>query len=141
MIKIQFGPEGYPQYFFIDDEEAPKDAIEVTEEQLEAARSSDLWLAPDGELTTPPVYVPPIFAVDRVTMRQAKLALSRNGLLTPANEAIASLVGSQGDEARIEWETASHLNRSHPLVSALGVFLNLSESRIDDLFEQAAAIQ
>ncbi|MFG6573211.1 hypothetical protein ACGYLO_16580 [Sulfitobacter sp. 1A13353] len=93
----------------------------------------------DGEAFTPPPPGPePVPAA--VSMRQARLALSRNGLLANAESAIAGMTGSAGDEARIEWEYATELRRDHPLVAALGQTLSLDDAAQDDLFKQAAAI-
>lgn len=75
-----------------------------------------------------------------VTMRQAKLALSRAILLGRANSAIGAMPGQAGEEARIEWEYATTLRRDHPLVSGLGQALGLSAADIDALFVTAAAI-
>lgn len=96
------------------------------------------WLY-DGQTFTPPPPEPePV--PDAVSMRQARLALSRNGLLANAETAIAGMTGSAGDEARIEWEYATELRRDHPLVVALGQTLGLDDAAKDDLFRQAAAI-
>lgn len=89
----------------------------------------------DGETFTAPAPLPePV--PDSVSMRQARLALSRNGLLTDAEAAISAA----GDEAQIEWEYATSLRRDHPLVVSLGQTLGLDEAAKDALFFQAAAI-
>ncbi|MCM2503070.1 hypothetical protein NDN16_05185 [Aureimonas altamirensis] len=90
-----------------------------------------------NETYTPEVVVEPTTVV---TMRQAKIALSRRDLLAEANDAIAALPGQQGEEARIEWEYATQLERSHPLVAALGQQLELTEDDIDTLFIEASQI-
>ncbi|MFG6586073.1 hypothetical protein [Sulfitobacter sp. MOLA879] len=96
------------------------------------------WLY-DGETITPPPPEPdPVPAA--VSMRQARLALSRNGLLANAEGAIAAMTGPEGDEARIEWEYATELRRAHPLVVALGATLGLDDAATDDLFRQAVQI-
>ncbi|WP_062223068.1 hypothetical protein [Aureimonas sp. D3] len=85
--------------------------------------------------TPPPAPVPAT-----VTMRQARIALSRSGLLSKAEAAIAQMAGQAGEEARIEWEYAAELKRNHPLIAALGQALGLSAEAIDDLFREAATI-
>lgn len=75
-----------------------------------------------------------------VTMRQAKLALSRAIVLGRANTAISAMPGQAGEEARIEWEYATTLRRDHPLVAGLGQALGLTAGDIDALFISAAAI-
>ncbi|MEM5542941.1 hypothetical protein WNY61_09330 [Sulfitobacter sp. AS92] len=95
----------------------------------------DGWLVLSERPAPPPPPVP-----DVVSMRQARLALSRAGLLANAEAAIAGMTGEAGDEARIEWEYATELRRDHPLVAALGQTLGLDDAAKDDLFRQAAQI-
>ena len=87
-----------------------------------------------GTFTAPPAQPEAVPA--SVSMRQARLALSRNGLLADAETAISSA----GDEAQIEWEYATSLRRDHPLVVSLGQTLGLDDATKDALFIQAAAI-
>ena len=75
-----------------------------------------------------------------VTLRQAKLQLSRAGLLPAVDEFIAAMDGQPGEEARIEWNFATELRRDHQLVEALGPQFNLSSDDIDGLFVEAAKI-
>ena len=75
-----------------------------------------------------------------ITMRQARLQLSRVGKLKAADDAIAGMTGQPGEEARVEWEFATTLRRDHPLVAALGRTLGLDDPTIDDLFRTAAQI-
>ena len=96
------------------------------------------WLYDGETFTAPPPAPEPVPAV--VSMRQARLALSRAGLLANAETAIAGMTGAAGDEARIEWEYATELRRDHPLIVDLGVALNLEPEDVDDLFRQAAQI-
>lgn len=83
----------------------------------------------------PPSPVPP-----SVTMRQARLALSRAGVLKAAEDAIAAMPGQSGEEARIEWDYAAELRRDHPLVTGLGDTLGLDAGAVDDLFRSAASL-
>lgn len=75
-----------------------------------------------------------------VTMRQARLALLAAGLLDAVDAAIAGMPGNQGAAARIEWEYATTLDRSWPLVTALAGALGLDDAQLDALFEQAARL-
>ncbi|WP_295038249.1 hypothetical protein [Sulfitobacter sp.] len=110
----------------------------LAENWIEAGAAQIGWHY-DGENFTPPPPEPdPV--PDAVSMRQARLALSRNGLLADAEAAIAGMTGPEGDEARIEWEYATELRRDHPLVAALGQTLGLDDAAKDDLFRQAAQI-
>jgi len=87
----------------------------------------------------PPVIIPPIVP-QSVTMRQARLALSRAGLLATVDAAIANMTGSAGDEARIEWEFSSAILRGQALVAALAPVLGMTDAQLDQLFIAAAAL-
>ncbi|PKM43251.1 MAG: hypothetical protein CVV05_15505 [Gammaproteobacteria bacterium HGW-Gammaproteobacteria-1] len=76
-----------------------------------------------------PVAVPPV-----VTMRQARIALSRTGLLSQVDAALASLAGQEGEEARIEWEFSMVVERHRPLVQLLAPALGLTDQQLDELF-------
>jgi len=73
---------------------------------------------------------------DRVSARQARLALIGAGLIGTVEAAIGGL--SAYDQA--EWEYATEIRRDHPLIASLGVALSLSEGDIDDLFRIAGNI-
>lgn len=75
-----------------------------------------------------------------VTMRQARIALLHADMLAQVNAAVAALPGVEGDEARIEWEFSSTVERDRPLVQALSGVLGLSEQQLDDLFIAADAL-
>ncbi|WP_062220471.1 hypothetical protein [Aureimonas sp. D3] len=104
-----------------------------------AAWSGEDWLVqPIGDMPKP--LEPLVLVPAAVTMRQARIALSRAWLLSKAEAAIAQMAGQAGEEARIEWEYAAELKRDHPLIAALGQALGLSAEAIDDLFREAATI-
>jgi len=90
-----------------------------------------------GEFGTIAPYVaPPPVIPKLITMRQAKLALLQQGLLSSVNTAI-----EQSDEAvKIEWEYATEVKRSGTLVQAIASGLNLTEQQLDDLFVLAASL-
>ncbi len=75
-----------------------------------------------------------------VTQRQARLALRAAGKLAAVNAAIAGMPGDAGEDARIEWEFASTIDRASPLVAAMGAALAMDGPALDDLFRQAAAL-
>lgn len=75
-----------------------------------------------------------------VTMRQARIALSRAGILSAVNSAIAAMEGSAGDEARITWEHAAEVLRDGPLIGQLAPGLQLTDEAIDNLFITAARL-
>jgi hypothetical protein len=101
--------------------------VEMTDEELTEFRAG----LPDEVAPAAPSVV---------TMRQAKIQLSRAGILGAVNDFIDGMEGQAGEEARIEWDYATELRRDHPLVAALGPQFDLSEEDIDALFAEAAEI-
>lgn len=79
-------------------------------------------------------------ATQVVSMRQARLALLRTGLLTDVNNALSSLEGNAGEEARITWEYATEVVRSDALVLSLAQALNWTDTQIDNLFDLAKSL-
>jgi len=91
-------------------------------------------LVADGELVIAPYVSPPPAPVTQVTMRQARLALLAAGLLDAVEAAVA-----QADRAvQIEWEYATVVERTSPLVEAIGSGLGMDAEAIDNLFADAA---
>lgn len=72
----------------------------------------------------------------QVTMRQARLALLKAGLLDDAEAAIASA----GREAQLEWEYASVVERSNPAIAIVQQQQGVTDAQIDDLFREAAKL-
>lgn len=75
-----------------------------------------------------------------VTMRQARIALARSGLLASVDTALAAMTGQAGDEARIEWEFSSMVERDRSLVQSLAAGIGLTEQQLDDLFALASTL-
>jgi hypothetical protein len=75
-----------------------------------------------------------------VTMRQARIALSRAGLLGAVQTAITALPSQQREEAQIEWDYSSEVQRYNGFVSSLGPLMNLTPLQIDNLFITAAQL-
>jgi hypothetical protein len=74
----------------------------------------------------------------RVTMRQARLALLEAGLLDNVQKIIAGMQGVEGAAARIEWEYSSEMVRTQPLVETMAAALKLKPADIDALFLSAS---
>jgi len=70
-----------------------------------------------------------------VTMRQARIALHRAGILSTIEAALQDNV-----EAQIEWEYATTVDRNSALVTELASSLGLSPEALDALFDQASRI-
>lgn len=83
----------------------------------------------------PPTAQPKITVV---SMRQARRAMLRVGILDQVQAVIDSLPEEQAAEARIDWEFSTDVRRDWPLVVALGPALGLTDEQIDDLFTLAS---
>lgn len=70
------------------------------------------------------------------SMRQARLALSRQGLLGQVQAGIDAL----SEESQIEWEYAGSVERNSQLVQSLGAALGLTDEQLDDLFKLAITL-
>jgi hypothetical protein len=90
-----------------------------------------------GEMTehedAPVTTVEPI-KVSQVSMRQARLALLKAGLL----DAIDSHM-TEPDQ-RIWWDYATTVERNHPLVVQVAASISLTDEQVDDLFELASTL-
>ena len=71
-----------------------------------------------------------------VSMRQARLALLQQNLLSTVDAAIAA--GNEAD--KITWEYATEVNRGDSLVANLAAGLGLTEADLDNLFTLAASL-
>jgi len=83
---------------------------------------------------------PPKVIPYEVTMRQARLALLKNGLLDMVDAAIESLPSQQKEEARIEWGYSSAVVRDRELVRMIGAALGLTNDELDGLFIFASTL-
>lgn len=96
------------------------------------------WLFAGGSFTHPPI--PPAAVLTVVSMRQARRALLAAGLLPNVASALASLPSPQKEQAAIDWEFASTVDRSDALLISLGSALNLNSAALDALFIAADAL-
>lgn len=101
------------------------DLVQMTEEEIAE------YLNP----SSPEIIVP-----EKVTMRQARLALMQFGILDDVETLIQSLEGATGVAARIEWDYSSEVFRNKPFVVSLGAQLGLTDEQIDQLFINASQI-
>lgn len=102
----------------------------------EAAAIGDLYI--DGQFVKPEPPAPNI--PESVTMRQCHIALPDAGLLDAVKSSIATMPGTDGERARIDWEYAQEVRRDWPLIDGLGSQLGMTDQQIDDLFVAAAAV-
>jgi hypothetical protein len=114
-----------------DDASLPDGAITV---DAQPENASDLWNGSEW-VTSTPADVP-----QKVTMRQARLALLAAGLLDDVEAAIDALPEPPRRAARIEWEFSSEVFRDRDFVLMLGQALGLDSQEMDDLFITAATL-
>jgi len=86
---------------------------------------------PDAPPGVDVVYIPQV-----VSMRQARLALAKSGLLGTVNTAIKN--GTEEDQ--ITWEYATEVQRTDSLVTNLGAALGLTPEQLDGLFQLASTL-
>ena len=96
------------------------------------------WLFSGGNFTRP--SIPPAHAPTVVSMRQTRLALLAAGRLPAIASALASLPSPQKEQAAIDWEFATTVDRNSPLVAMLAGALRLDAAALDALFIAAAAL-
>ena len=117
------------------DEYTGPDAFIDAPDDFDIERLSEYRVV-DGQAVLPP---PP--PVTTITMRQARLALLRAGLLDNVNAAIAAIPDeTQRRAAQIEWEYAAIVERNSTLVQQLAPALGMTEAQMDELFATAAGL-
>lgn len=95
------------------------------------------WL--DEGNTPDPVGPAPV--PQSATMRQARLALLSIGKLDDVEAAIAAIPdATEKRAAQIEWEFATTVERSSPLLASLATAIGLTQTDLDDLFTQAVTL-
>ena len=114
---------GYTSHCFLSREAAL--ALNILEADLDHADYLH------KKLTTP----------EKITLRQARLALLNMGLLDTVEEAITNIQDpTTRKAAQINWEYAENIFRISDLISMLEQSLQLTSDQIDDLFIAAAAM-
>lgn len=94
----------------------------------------------DGEFLEPLIPEPESVVPEKVTMRQARLALHAAGILPQVQPAINALPEPDKTVAQIEWEYSSEVFRNREFINMLGSQLGLTDEQIDQLFIQAAQL-
>lgn len=99
-------------------------------------QGSSGWVILPERPPLPPEPVP-----QSVSQRQARLALSRAGILASVQPALEAITDQQErEEALIEWEFSDTIERSSNLVVSMGGALGLDDEAIDNLFRTAATL-
>jgi hypothetical protein len=76
------------------------------------------------------------FVPQSVTMRQARLALLEVELL----DDVEAVLATQDRAVQIEWEYATTVERTSPLVGAIGQMVSYSDEQINELFIKASKL-
>lgn len=119
--------------------DVPAGAKELTDDQWN--KRFDLRLQGDELIDDPlPAPVPVTIVPNRVSMRQARLALLQAGLLDDVAAAIEAMQSPQKEAAQIEWEYSQEVHRDKALVLALAPALGLDAAALDQLFITAATL-
>lgn len=72
-----------------------------------------------------------------ISMRQARLALLKRGILEDITEAINSLPENLSQQAQIEWDYGTEVSRENIFVNKILLDMDYSEDDIDELFIEA----
>lgn len=96
----------------------------------------DLYI--DGQFVKP--QPPPPEVPQSVSMRQCRIALLDAGLLDAVQSSIATMPGTDGERARIDWEYAQEVRRDWSLIAYMAGDLGLTDEQVDALFMAASAI-
>jgi hypothetical protein len=75
-----------------------------------------------------------------ILMRQARLCLRRNGLLSAVQPAIDALPEPDRTDAQIEWDHSGAVERDRGFVLQIAQALGISDEQLDALFIEAATL-
>lgn len=78
----------------------------------------------------------PSQAEPAINRHQAKIVLLRHGLL----ETVETIIANGTAEMQLAWKEAPQFRRNSPTLAAMASALNLSESEVDALFNEALAV-
>jgi hypothetical protein len=82
----------------------------------------------------------PALSTQRVTMKQARLALLQANRLAQVEAVIASLSEPDKSRALIEWEYSATIERDNPVLLQIAAAIAMPDQEIDDLFTVARQI-
>jgi hypothetical protein len=147
-------PTGTPVFVYsgqvAHSSEHPEGALLFSYPDHVAAISDLLGVAIPGEPDGSSGGSPAGFVVDSqadyvpqsVTATQIRVWLVKSGVsLSSIDSAIADIQDTQERElARVYWEYAPYIERTNPLVSAIGTSLGMTSSQIDQGFREASLL-
>ena len=112
-------------------------AIRALEEEAIALRAELRAYLPPYPAPEPP---PEVIIPQRITARQAQLALLDAGLLDDVDAIIEALPANVRAHVRIEWGRAMHVERGSTVMQMVATALGLTAAQVDDLFGAAAGL-
>ena len=112
-------------------------AIRALEEEAIALRAELRAYLPPYPAPEPP---PEVIIPQRITARQASLALLDAGLLDDVDAIIEALPANVRAHVRIEWDRATHVERGSTVTQMVATELGLTAEQEDALFVAAAAL-
>jgi hypothetical protein len=110
--------------------------LEITDDPVEDPLEAYRGFIYDAETNTLSPPAPPSSVPERVTPRQARLALLNVGLL----DTVEAKLRGKNRAAQIAWDYATEFNRNDPLITTIAKELNLTDAALDLLFKQAATL-
>ena len=112
-------------------------AIRALEEEAIALRAElRSYLPPYPAPTAQPAVIVP----QRITAREASLALLEAGLLDDVDAIIEALPANVRAQVRIEWDRATHVERGSTVMQMVATALGITGAQVDALFVAAAAL-
>ena len=112
-------------------------AIRALEEEAIALRAELRAYLPPYPAPEPP---PEVIIPQRVTARQARLALLSAGLLDDVEAIIEALPANVRAQVRIEWDHATHVERGSSVTQMVATALGLTATQVDAIFVAAAGL-
>ena len=112
-------------------------AIRALEEEAIALRAELRAYLPPYPAPEPP---PEVIIPQRITARQARLALLDAGLLDDVDDIIEALPANVRAQVRIEWDRATHVERGSQCMQMVATAMGLTGAQVDALFVAAAGL-
>lgn len=112
-------------------------AIRALEAEAIALRAELRAYLPPYPAPEPP---PEVIIPQRITARQAQLALLEAGHLAAVEAVIESFPAEIRARVRVEWGRATHVERGSQVMQMVATALGLTSAQVDALFVAAAAL-
>lgn len=150
LLGKQYHLETYSETYAIDEDSVICEVVEATFDE-DGAKLTDRKLSdgvptfeqylefvvPTLDNTSLDAYIRSVTVPKKVTMRQARLALLKAGLLA----AVEGAINGGNDEAmKIEWEYATEIEREWTSLIALTESMGMTSDELDDLFIMAGGL-